>query len=101
MKFVNRLVVNEANVLHELAHLCAAHIVHNCIELAVDNLSVPVERIVVKIYKFFHSHTVRVTQLKEFCDFVDVEYQRILQHGNTRFLSLLSALQRVIEMFKG
>ena len=33
--------------------------------------------------------------------FVDIEYQRILQHGNTRFLSLLPALQRILEMFEG
>jgi len=80
---------------------CAAHIVHNCIQHAVDNLPVPVESLVVKIYKFFHIYTVRVTELKQFCDFVDIEYQSILQHGNTRFLSLLPALQRILEMFEG
>ena len=79
---------------------CAAHIVHNCIQHVVDNLSVAVESLVVKIYKFFHIYTVCVIELKQFCDFVDIEYQRILQHGNTRFLSLLPALQRILKMFE-
>ena len=55
----------------------------------------------IKIYKFFHIYTVRVTELKQFCDFIDIEYQRILQHENTRFLSLLPALQRILEKFEG
>ena len=80
---------------------CAAHIVHNCLQHAVDTLPVCVESLVVKIYKFFHIYTVRVTELKNFYEFVEIEYQRILQHGNTRFLSLLPALQRILEMFEG
>ena len=78
---------------------CAAHIVHNYIQHAVDNLPLAVESLV-KIYKFFRIYTVRVTELKQFCDFVDTEYQKILQHGNTKFLSLLSALQRIFKMFE-
>ena len=69
---------------------CAAHIVHNCLQHAVDTLPVCVESLVVKIYKFFHIYTVRVTEMKNFCEFVEIEYQRILQHGNTRFLSATS-----------
>ncbi|XP_078495454.1 uncharacterized protein LOC144750537 [Ciona intestinalis] len=79
---------------------CAVHIVHNCLQHAVDTLPVCVESLVVKIYKFFYIYTVRVSELKEFCEFVDVEYKRVLQHGNTRFLSLLPALQRILEMFE-
>ena len=67
----------------------------------MDTLPVCVESLLVKIYKFFHIYTVRVTELKNFCEFVEIEYQRILQHGNTTFLSLLPALQRILEMFEG
>ena len=79
---------------------CATRIVHNCLQHAVDTLPVCVESLV-KIYKYFHIYTVRVTELKNFCNFVEIEYQRILQHGNIRFLSLLPALQRILEMFEG
>ena len=66
----------------------------------MDNLSTRVERLVVKIYKFFLIYNVRVLELEEFCDFADVEYEQLLQHGNTRFLSLLRALERVLERFE-
>ena len=55
---------------------CGAHIVHNCIQTAVDVLPIEVESLVVKIYKYFHIYTVRVTQLKEFCKFVEIDYKR-------------------------
>ena len=45
---------------------CAAHIVHNCLQHAVDTLPVCVDSLVVKIYKYFHIYTVRVTELKIF-----------------------------------
>ena len=76
------------------------HIVHTCHQHAVDTLPVCIESLVVKIYKFFHIYTVRVSKLIEFCDFADVEYQRLLQHGNTRFLSLPPALERVLNCLK-
>ena len=66
----------------------------------MDTLPECVESLVIKIYKFFQIYTVQVSKLKEFCDFADVEYQQLLQHGNTRFLSLLHDLGRILEMFE-
>ena len=79
---------------------CTIHIVRNCLQHTVDTLPVCVESLVVKICKFFHIYIAWVSELKEFCDFADVEYQRFLPQGNTRFLSLLPALERVLEMLK-
>jgi hypothetical protein len=42
---------------------------------------------------------VQVEELKEFCDFVDVEYKQILGSVKTRWLSLQPAITRVISMF--
>lgn len=39
--------------------------------------------------------------MKEFCAFADVEYKRVLKHGNTRFLSLLPAIERFLTIFEG
>ena len=89
------------NIKRDLVGIgCTIHIVHNCIQHAVDTLPVCVNSLVLKIYKFFHIYTVRVSELKEVCNFANVEYQRLLQHGNTRFLSLLPALERVFELFE-
>ena len=46
------------------------------------------------------SFTFTLFGFSNFCDFADVEYQRLMQHDNTRFLSLLSSLERVLEMFE-
>ncbi|KAL4092358.1 hypothetical protein QTP88_026878 [Uroleucon formosanum] len=43
------------------------------------------------------NYTVRVTALKEFCEFANIEYKRVLSHGNTRFLSLLPSYFMAIE----
>lgn len=37
--------------------------------------------------------------LKEFCEFANIEYKRVLSHGNTRFLSLLPAIERILLLF--
>lgn len=67
----------------------------------MDCLPFDIESLVVKIYKHFHIYTVRVTKLKEFCDWVDVEYKKVMQHGSTRFLSLLPAIERILQIFDG
>lgn len=41
----------------------------------------------------------RKDQLKEFCDFVNVTYKRILQHVETRWLSLLRVIVHVLEIW--
>jgi hypothetical protein len=45
---------------------------------------------------------VRVTKLKEFCEFIIVEYKNVLQHGTTRFLFLLAAIEvsQIVEGLK-
>lgn len=78
---------------------CSAHILHNSVQTACDALPIDIEVIVVKVYKFFFQYTVRVTTLKEFCEFANIEYKRVLSHGNTRFLSLLPALERILFLF--
>ena len=51
------------------------------------------EKPCVKVYKFFYIYTVRVSNLKMFCDFADVEYKQLFQHDNNKLLSLLPALE--------
>lgn len=80
---------------------CNAHIIHNTLQTAVDCLPIDLECFAVKVYKYFHIYTVRVKELKEFCDFVQLDYQKLLQHGSTRFLSLGPSLERILHLFDG
>lgn len=79
---------------------CSAHVVHNCIQAGADSLPVDVAQIVNKIYQYFHIYTVRVERLKTFCDMVETEYKQILGHCNTRWLLLLPAIERILNMYE-
>jgi hypothetical protein len=78
---------------------CAAHILHNALQTSADILPIDVEAIVNKIVQYFHIYMVRVGELKEFCDFANVEYKQVLGSVKPRWLSLQPAITRVISMF--
>jgi hypothetical protein len=80
---------------------CAAHIFHNALRTSADILPVDVEAIVNKIFQYFHIYTVRVEELEEFCDFVDIEYKQVLGNVKTRWLSVYPAITRDTDMFPG
>jgi hypothetical protein len=77
---------------HILGVGCSAHIVHNSVQTACDSLSLDIEVIVIKMYKYFHIYTVRVTKFKQFCEFVETDYKKVLFHSSTWFLTLLPAI---------
>lgn len=79
---------------------CSAHILNNTVQTACDVLPVDFE-VVVKIYKFFYQYTVRGTHLMEFCEFVNIEFKRLVSHSTTRFLSLVPAIERILTLFSG
>jgi hypothetical protein len=78
---------------------CATHILHNALQTSADILPTVVEAIVNNIFQYFHIYTASVEELKEFCDFIDVEYKQILGNVITRWLSLQPAITRVISIF--
>ena len=80
---------------------CFAHIVHNAVQAASDCLPIDIEAVVVKIYSYFYIYTVRVEELKEFCEFVEIEYKQLLGYSKTRWLALMPAVERIIKLFPG
>lgn len=79
---------------------CVAHILNNCIQNATDVLPIDIEVIAVKIFKYFYIYTVRVDKLKSFCDFVNCEYKKILSFSKTRFLNMMPAIERILQMYE-
>lgn len=76
---------------------CHAHIMHNTVKHALDQLTVDVENIVLKVYGHFSVSAKRRESLKEFCEFCDVEFREILRHVTTRWLSLNPAITRLMQ----
>uniref|UniRef100_A0A8C9YPE1 Uncharacterized protein n=1 Tax=Sander lucioperca TaxID=283035 RepID=A0A8C9YPE1_SANLU len=56
----------------------------NCAHHGADTIDVDIENIMFTIYQYFHIYTVRTESLKEYCDFVEIDYRRMLSHSKTR-----------------
>lgn len=79
---------------------CPAHVLHNALHHGLDQLGAfDMDSLVLKVFNFFSIYTVRTAELKEFCDFVDIEYRNLLYHSKTRWLSLMPAVHRILQMF--
>lgn len=79
---------------------CPSHILNNAVHTCCDTLPVDLESIVLKLFNYFNIYTVRVAALKEFCEFVDINYVQLLYHSKTRWLSLFPGIERILKMFK-
>lgn len=80
---------------------CNAHITHNTVDYAVGRMDLfDIEAIVVKVYKHFSQHTVRVSRLKDICDESGIEYEKLLGYGATRFLAFKGCIDRILSQFE-
>lgn len=80
---------------------CVAHVHHNAMHHACDQLPIDVEYIAVKIYTHFYRHTVRLRKLEEFCNLVGQTYSKLHGYSTTRFLALKQCLTSIIANFDG
>ena len=78
---------------------CPAHILNNCLHHGTNQMSIDIESIIYKTYQYFCIYTVRTEELKTYCEFVDMEYQKLLSHSVTRWLSLYPGLSRMLQMY--
>ena len=67
---------------------CSAHVLNNCIHHEAEKMNIGIENNINKIHQYFSIYTVRTEQLKEYCEFANCEYKRLLCHSKTRWLSL-------------
>lgn len=79
---------------------CPAHILHNCAQHGTDTLKIDLESVIMKIFNYFSVYTVRTEALKEICDYIDINYHKLLYHSKTRWLSLFPAIERVLQMYE-
>ena len=85
---------------HIMKGNCKCHLIHNTLKNANRIFSATgydAEAIVLKIHSEFSCSAKRADSLKEFCEFTSVQYKEILRHVPTRWLSLLPAIQWILE----
>ena len=78
---------------------CPAHILNNCSHHVTNQMTIDVESIIDKTNQYFCTYTVRTEELKDYCNFVDTEYRKLLSHSVTRWLSLYPSLSRMLQMY--
>lgn len=54
-----------------------------------------------EVYSYFYIYTVRIEELKEFCDFVFINYKQILGYSKTRWLALMPVVEMIPDMYQG
>lgn len=75
---------------------CNAHVIHNAAKFACVKLPLDITTLVNKIYSEFSSSTVNVRELKECCNFFNLEFSHIIKNVPTRWLSLQAAVDRIL-----
>jgi hypothetical protein len=78
---------------------CPVHFLHNCIQHRADTLSVDIQSIIMKIYNYFCTYTVRTEDPNSYCEFVDINCRQLLSHKRRRWLTLFPAMEKLLQMF--
>lgn len=93
------------NLLHFSINLLLAldliHTQFKYINNTSSNLmSIDVEAVIRQIQLYFERYAVRVQKLKEFHEEATIQYKISLGYSKTRWLALLSAIQRILKLFE-
>ena len=75
---------------------CLAHVLNNC---GAKRMNIDIENNIDKIFQYVFIYTVRAEQLKEYCEFANCEYKRLLSYSKTCWLFLFPGIPRLLEMF--
>lgn len=60
-----------------------------------------VEEMAIDLFYWFDKSTKRKVALVEYCTFCDIAYRQVLKHVNTRWLSLETAVSRILQQYEG
>ncbi|XP_070408565.1 uncharacterized protein [Nothobranchius furzeri] len=78
---------------------CICHLAQLATGCAIKAAQVPVEDFLVGIYTHFDKSAKRCEIYKEFVDFTDSDHLKLLRYCSTRWLSLLTCVQRVLNQW--
>jgi hypothetical protein len=79
---------------------CHPHLIGNAAKKACQQLDFDIENFVLKTFGHFSVSAKRRNSLKEIHEFCDNEFQEILRHIPTRWLSLLPCIDRILRSWE-
>ena len=78
---------------------CICHLENLAVKAAMKSLPINIDAFLVDINTHFYLSVKWKDQFKDFCDFVNDTYRKILGHVETRWLSLLRVIVRILEVW--
>ena len=63
---------------------CLCHVIHNTAKYAFMKFPIDIENLLIKIYSHFSTSSKRIDSLKQFYQYNDNEYEKIIKHTPTR-----------------
>lgn len=93
------LLKDDENILPFVPAGCSAHMLHNVVKNATEQCEFDVENLVLKVYGYLSYHAQRVQKLKECFADAELQYQNIVRHVKTRWLSLHPAVEKILHGF--
>lgn len=79
---------------------CGCHLINLAVKKAVSELPLKIEEFLMDLFYYFHHSDKRKSEFEEFQILYNDEAKQILKHCATRWLSLTTSLQRVMELWK-
>ncbi|XP_039278769.1 uncharacterized protein LOC120350252 [Nilaparvata lugens] len=78
---------------------CVCHSLALCASYACEKIPKDVDNLIRNIYNYFKSSPKRQNEFKEFQKFVEMKPHKLLRPCQTRWLSLLACVERVLEQY--
>ncbi|KAI4455395.1 hat family dimerization domaincontaining protein-related [Holotrichia oblita] len=78
---------------------CICHSLHLCASTACEQLPAECEKLARNIYNFFKNSSNRQANFQQFQAFAEVEVHKILKPSQTRWLSIATVSQRILEQW--
>lgn len=78
---------------------CICHSLHLCASSACRELPRGPEDLARNVYAFFQSSSKRQAELAQFQKFLDLDIHKLLHPSQTRWLSLVAVIQRILEQW--
>ncbi|CAF5189187.1 unnamed protein product, partial [Rotaria magnacalcarata] len=90
----------QLEVVNLLKGNCFCHVLSNSVKVSHQHLPVDVETYLSQLYSHFSSSSKRIAELKEYFEFVEIEYLCLLQHIKIRWLSLYNSIDRLLKVYE-
>ncbi|CAF5178029.1 unnamed protein product [Rotaria magnacalcarata] len=86
----------QLEVVNLLKGNCFCHVLSNSVKVSHQHLPVDVETYLSQLYSHFNSSSKRIAELKEYFEFVEIEYL----HIKIRWLSLYNSIDRLLKVYE-